>query len=130
MYGYQQYSGYYPQSNQLVQPNQLIQPQFSTIYGKIVDSEDVARNADVPVGQYAVFPKGNLAEVYIKSWNDDGTTKTITYTPKQDMPATEQISYMGILENIEKSLVELSKKFDANRTPAKPMKKVGGSDAE
>jgi len=37
--------------------------------GKLVDSEDMARVTEVPIGGYGIFPKADLSEVYIKSWN-------------------------------------------------------------
>lgn len=52
-----------------------------TLNGKIVDSEDVVKATEVPIGGYGIFPKADLSEIYIKSWNNNGTTSVITFKP-------------------------------------------------
>lgn len=61
--------------NQNVQPQQA---QTQTLNGKIVDSKDIVKVTDVPIGSYGIFPKADLSEIYIKSWNNNGTTNIIT----------------------------------------------------
>lgn len=51
------------------------------LQGKVVDSIEVARGAEVPIGGYGVFPKADLSEIYIKSWNNNGTTSVMTFRP-------------------------------------------------
>lgn len=34
----------------------------------MVDSLDVAKATEVPIGGYGIFPKADLSEIYIKSW--------------------------------------------------------------
>lgn len=68
----------YPQQPQPVQPVSL----QSNLNGKIVDSEDVVRATEVPIGGYGIFPKADLSEIYIKSWNNNGTTSVLTFIPK------------------------------------------------
>lgn len=78
-------SQYTPQTqNYMPQMTQIPTPQPTTlgINGKIVDSPDVARATEVPIGGYGVFPKADLSEIYIKSWNNNGTTSVITYKPE------------------------------------------------
>lgn len=87
------YLGNYPYNyaNQYVpqpQPQQFIsQPmapqtqQPQSLNGKIVDSEDVVKATEVPIGGYGIFPKADLSEIYIKSWNNNGTTSIITFKP-------------------------------------------------
>lgn len=53
----------------------------SGLNGKIVDSEDVVKATEVPIGGYGIFPKADLSEIYIKSWNNNGTTSVITFHP-------------------------------------------------
>lgn len=36
---------------------------------------------DVPFGSFSVFPKGDFEEIYLKTWNNNGTTQIITYKP-------------------------------------------------
>lgn len=81
------YSGQYPL------PVQTQQSTFSSVSsmqpsappqglnGKIVDSEDVVKATEVPIGGYGIFPKADLSEIYIKSWNNNGTTSVITFKP-------------------------------------------------
>lgn len=52
------------------QPQQVMNnPSANGLNGKLVDSEDMARVTEVPIGGYGIFPKADLSEVYIKSWN-------------------------------------------------------------
>jgi hypothetical protein len=57
------------------------QQQNVGINGKIVDSEDIVKATEVPIGGYGVFPKADLSEIYIKTWNNNGTTSILTYKP-------------------------------------------------
>ena len=53
--------------------------QSPSIYGKVVDGIEVVKATDLPIGQTGVYPKADLSEVFIKSWNADGTTRIDTY---------------------------------------------------
>ena len=64
-----------------VQPNIQQPPAPQGLNGKIVDSEDVVKATEVPIGGYGIFPKADLSEIYIKSWNNNGTTSVITFRP-------------------------------------------------
>lgn len=84
-YSYGQRTPMTPPPNQVVpQPQQTMVPStipFNGLNGKIVDSEEVVRATEVPMGGYGVFPKADLSKVYIKSWNPNGTTSVIAYEP-------------------------------------------------
>lgn len=84
----------YPYNN-LYQPNQY-SPQQSlsnfnqssinanntmNLLGKIVDGEEVVKATEIPLGGFGVFPKADLTEIYIKTWNNNGTTQIIKYQP-------------------------------------------------
>lgn len=58
------------------------QQQNVGINGKIVDSEDIVKATEVPIGGYGVFPKADLSEIYIKTWNNNGTTSILTQKPQ------------------------------------------------
>lgn len=76
LYGYNQAQIPNYQTNQAqmsVQNNQ--------IPGKIVDSQEVARVSDIPFGGYGVFPKADLSEVFVKVWNNNGTTSLLCFKP-------------------------------------------------
>lgn len=59
-----------------------MQPQFLGIQGKVVQSESAIMANDVPMdGSVAFFPKQDMTEIYAKSWNADGTIRTIVFKP-------------------------------------------------
>lgn len=69
---------YIPQNPPYVPMNQQ-SPQL--LNGKIVDSEDMVRVTEVPIGGFGIFPKADLSEVFIKTWNKNGTTSIISFVP-------------------------------------------------
>lgn len=108
------YMNNYPYNSQYPFPNQQQQqsPQMSfpqpqqILNGKIVDSEDVVKATEVPIGGYGIFPKADLSEIYIKSWNNNGTTSVITFKPTvvENQKEKEELNNlllqkMDILEN-------------------------------
>lgn len=75
---------YQPQPLQTIQQNQTLQ-QLNGINGRIVQSVDNITANDVPMdGSVAFFPRQDMSEIYLKSWNADGTIKTIVYKPVTD----------------------------------------------
>ncbi len=105
-YPYNYLNQYVPQS----QPQQFIsQPmapqtqQPQSLNGKIVDSEDVVKATEVPIGGYGIFPKADLSEIYIKSWNNNGTTSIITFKPiiqELKEPEAVQDNSLKIIERL------------------------------
>lgn len=91
--------------NQNMQPQQT---QTQTLNGKIVDSKGIVKVTDVPIGSYGIFPKADLSEIYIKSWNNNGTTNIITFKPDTSQPMAEQNPIDVILERIN----QLESKID------------------
>lgn len=104
------------QSNQFMMPQQPMMysqptqqmPQFppiqnNTLNGKIVDSIDLVRVTEVPIGGYGVFPKADFSEVYIKAWNPNGTTSIYCFKPcaQQEQPQVTADVYNKILMEIE-----------------------------
>ena len=112
----------YPYNN-LYQPNQY-SPQQSlnnfnqssmgvtnnpmSLLGKIVDGEEVVKATEIPLGGFGVFPKADLTEIYIKSWNNNGTTQIIRYQPIVATTEEKQESASSIIlekiNNIEAKL--------------------------
>ena len=76
MYGYNQ-----AQIPSYQAPQPQLAAQNNQIPGKIVDSQEVARVSDIPFGGYGIFPKADLSEVYIKMWNNNGTTSLVCFKP-------------------------------------------------
>lgn len=72
----------YPYGNTYGQYSQQMQPQSPVgLQGKIVDGEEMVKATEVPFGSYGIFPKADLSEVYIKTWNNNGTTQITSYRP-------------------------------------------------
>ncbi len=96
-----------PQQQQMqMQPQMQQQSQMfqqPALNGKIVDSMDIVKVTEVPVGGYGVFPRADMGEVYIKTWGQDGTTQIITYKPvpaPQPQPAQTDINSQ-LLERLD-----------------------------
>lgn len=96
------------------QQNQTMQiQQPMTLQGKMVDGEDIVKVTDVPMGGYGVFPKADFSEVYIKSWNSNGTTSIITYKPILKEIPKENDTNTILLDKMN----QLEQKLDAILTP-------------
>lgn len=84
------------------------QPQMSSLQGKVVDGTDMVKATEVLYGGYGVFPKADLSEIYIKNWNNDGTTQIITYRPVLVKEPAPEMDVQNILlekiKNIEEKL--------------------------
>ncbi len=110
---YQQYPNNYTQQgiqNSLPAP-QMQQPQM-TIPGKIVDSLEVARVSDIPFGGYGIFPKADLSEVYIKMWNNNGTTSLVSFKPVIEGKIVKQYEEGEELTNNNQELLEKIKQLE------------------
>lgn len=99
------YNNTYPQQ-QVSAPVQSPAPS-NALQGKIVDGEDMVKATEVPFGGYGVFPKADLSEVFIKTWNNNGTTQIISYRPIITEKQEEKSIHDVLLEkmnNIEQKL--------------------------
>lgn len=145
MYG--QYNSYYPyqyqqprydlQQNQpLFNQQQSIQPQQQAgLNGKVVQAVEQITANDVPMdGSVAVFPKQDMSEIYAKSWNADGTIRTIVYKPytasqpdmanssadmsKMKMGLSDEATeaFMARFDSLEKKFDELMPKIVPKRS--------------
>lgn len=81
MYPGSQYPTFQQQPQQMMYQQPPQQQPNAVLNGKIVDSEDIVKATEVPIGGYGIFPKGDLSEIYVKSWNNNGTTNIITFKP-------------------------------------------------
>lgn len=101
-----------PQMQQTQSTIQALQPvpqtqqmqQMPALNGKIVDSEDVVKVTEIPFGGYGIFPKADLNEIYLKTWNNRGTTDITKYRPVQEPVSQEApaITTTELLEHIQK----------------------------
>lgn len=123
MYNYQNpYWGYqFPQyTNQQTQINQSV---TSTLNGKVVDSVDVVKSQEVPLGSYGVFPLGDLSKIYIKRWCNDGTTIVDEYLKSTPLPISQE-EVKSNNEVILQKLELLTRKIDALQNPNSRKRKV------
>ena len=115
----------YPYGNQYQQQQISYQAQTQTpqpqgLNGKIVDSQDVVRATEVPIGGYGIFPKADLSEIYIKSWNNNGTTSVITYKPESPQP----VATTDPITELKEQITVINSKLDSilAATPVKEVK--------
>lgn len=120
-YGIQQYSPIYQQP-------QYQQQTQSVLNGKVVDSLEVCKVQEIPFGSFGVYPKGDLSEIYVKSWNGDGTTKVIVYKPEVIQETEKQDVYMIALNEIKKSIDNLENKLKPTAPPVSRKKKEDAID--
>lgn len=133
-YGYPQY-GYQTQYNMGQSPDyrsqtpvyQSQQSNYSqTLFGKIVDSYDVAKTQDVPLGMTGIYPNANGSSIYVKQWCADGTTKTNEYRLVEEQEE-KTIDWIEKFDNIYDAIDVLSRKIDkfkpsSTTTPVKKRK--------
>ena len=104
-------------ANQQSMPQQIV-----GINGRIVQAVETINPNEVPMdGSVAFFPKQDLTEIYAKSWNADGTIRTLTFKPvlndKTDILSgnTEKLEFdlsEKATEGIIAKLNELSEKIE------------------
>ena len=109
-----QYNGY-PQMSQMPQS-----PMVSNLQGKVVDGIEIVKATDVPFGSFSVFPKGDFGEIYLKTWNNNGTTQIITYKPivEEGIKKEEPNLILEKINNIENQLTDLINKVVPSQTIA------------
>lgn len=94
------------------------QPVANPLNGRIVNSiEEITAN-DVPMNvPYSIFPKNDLSQIYIKSWNANGTIQTIAYAPIQPENTEQstnipQTDFNSLNEDVRALRQEISERFD------------------
>ena len=110
------------QSYQQSLQQQPMPQQIVGINGRIVQAVETINPNEVPMdGSVAFFPKQDLTEIYAKSWNADGTIRTLTFKPvlndKTDILSgdTEKLEFdlsEKATEGIMAKLNELSEKIE------------------
>ena len=94
----------------MYQPQQA-QPAVAALQGKVVDSVDMVRVNEVPFGGFGVFPKGDLSEIYVKSWNNNGTTQINTYRPVP-VEETQEAKQISSRDELLEKINALNEKLD------------------
>ena len=90
---------------------QMPQQPIAALQGKVVDSVDMVRVNEVPFGGFGVFPKGDLSEIYIKSWNNNGTTQINTYRPVP-VEETQEAKQISSRDELLEKINALNEKLD------------------
>lgn len=113
MYGQQPY-----QMQQQYQPTQI---QQTGLPGKIVESLDMAKNTEIPIGSTAIFPQADMNKIFVKSWGADGSIKIVTYSPEKEkeQPSIDA-TITSSLNDIYESITNLEKKIDKIRGSSSP----------
>ena len=114
-----------PQTQQAVQ--------MTGLNGKIVDSEDVVKATEVPIGGYGIFPKADLSEIYVKSWNNNGTPSVITFQPVAPPPASTPaapdnsmiLQLCQKIDNVESKIDSFIQNTLSNKTTIRDKEKEG-----
>lgn len=114
---YPQQQVYYPQQPQYYsQQVNNTSPSISMLNGKIVDSEDMVRIQEIPLGGYGIYPKADMSNIFLKTWNNDGTTKVISYVPVVDSvlqdSTPDKSNYEDSLKEVYNAIERLEKKID------------------
>lgn len=135
---------YMDRLQQLQAMQQSLQPQQQIfgLNGKVVDTIESIMANDVPMdGTFAVFPKRDMSEVYIKYWTGDGKIATCVFKPVEEgkaeslVQATESLKVdlsNEATEMILKRFDEIESRFDKLEKAIKPSanrkKEVGGDE--
>lgn len=129
-YAPQMYNPWTTRPQSQVQPMQMEQPQMQPqqmpqvkpLTGKVVQTLEAITANDVPMdGSVAFFPKQDLSEIYIKSWNADGTIRTMTFKP-----VTENVYITSDTKN-EENINGIMERFDSIENKLSEIEQVLGS---
>lgn len=129
----------YQQNMQQPQVPSTNQPM--NVMGKVVDSIDVVKAADVPMdGNMYYFPKADGTEIFGKQWLVNGQTRILTFKPVLEqepntlLPNSEKIkiglsdevtdTFMKRFDDIEKRLDDFIAK-SANKTSPRTKREDG-----
>lgn len=124
--------------NPIYQQTTMPQQNVSTMQmnGRLIDNIDSVSANEVSMTGISVFPKNDMSEVYIKSWNNDGTIKTLRFMPynapqnkSMDILSTDTLDVSRnasdeVTEGIMKRLDTIESKLDAFLKPTKAKKEV------
>lgn len=97
--------------------NQQAMPQqIAGINGRIVQTVENINANEVPMdGSMAFFPKQDMSEIYVKSWNANGRIKTIVYKPYTESDGNNVSSPTADIENAKFTLSDESTQLFLNK---------------
>lgn len=99
--------------------------QYSSITGKLVESEDMAKLQEIPIGGYGVYPTTDMSKVIIKSYDRDGNIQYLNYALVKPVEEPKVDPYETKLNDIYLYIEKLDKKIDDIKpsSPTPPKKK-------
>lgn len=123
-----------PQIEPVQTVNQFQQQIPSGINGRVVQSVEMITANDVPMdGSAAFFPMQDMSAIFAKSWNADGTIKTVIFKPvNETVPQNESqnkenlkfelsdgtvAAFMNRFDELSERLEQLE--FSVNKTVSK-----------
>lgn len=105
----------YPAQQQVPYQNQYQgnqQYQTPTLFGRMVDSKDMLKVIDVPMGSYGIFPKADHTEIYVKRWTENGTTVVDTYKLVNETAESEDRVDSQVINSILTQIAAVNDKVD------------------
>lgn len=121
----------YQQGLQQQQMPQIPQ-QAQGLVGKVVNDVSMVSPNDVPMdGSIAIFPKGDMTEIYCKQWKQDGTIQTVVYKPILDQNQSEatnipQMDFNALNEGVRALRQDILARLDAiEKSVSKPSQSRG-----
>ena len=104
------------QSYQQSLQQQPMPQQIAGINGRIVQAVENINANEVPMdGSMAFFPKQDMSEIYVKSWNANGRIKTIVYKPYTESDGNNVSSPTTDIENAKFTLSDESTQLFLNK---------------
>ena len=90
--------------------------QIAGINGRIVQAVENINANEVPMdGSMAFFPKQDMSEIYVKSWNANGTINTTVYKPYTAPKDNQTVNSMANTENAKFTLSDESTQLFLNK---------------
>lgn len=110
-----------PTRPQTVQPSTQMANTMNYISGRAVNGPDEITPQEIPMdGTLSLFPQVDQSCIYAKSWNADGTIKTVRYIPEiNNAPIIDNVTpdINDILQDIMDRLERIEKNTSYRRKP-------------
>lgn len=120
---------YVPQNQPAYFQNTNNQPR--SMFGKVVSNENEILPNDVPMdGSTSFFPLSDGSMIFAKTWNSDGTIRTIRYSPiKESVEADKKPSeFEVIIQRLDKIETKLNNSFNGRNGKRFDKPKEEGSE--
>lgn len=110
----QRYTGYQQPIQQMPMFQNQATMQGNQLIGRTVNSANEIQANDVPMNMpYALFPKNDLSEIYLKSWSPNGTIQTLVFKPESQQAGNLPQEQSELkLDLSDESMGGILKRFD------------------